>query len=153
MLGTVPPSARRAVLLARAAALAGEADALALAHAARTLSRAEGDAGALTAAAALCGELERSEPRRALRSLAEGLKVAELLGTEADPHLLAVLAHVQRAAGGEAKAHKTAHKALSRAEERSPARVLALLALDRPEEARAQAEAGELASAWWAAFT
>ena len=52
---------------------------------------------ALIAAAALLGELEQAQgaPRQALRSLAEGLKVAELTGESADPHLLAVLAHVQ----------------------------------------------------------
>lgn len=152
ILGTVPPSARAQVLLARSAALAGERAALSLAHAARQGSRREGDAGALIAAATLCGELERAGPHQALRSLAEGLKVAELLGTQADAHLLAVLAHVQRAAGGAGKAQRTAGKALDRADPGSPAQVLALLALGRPEEARVQAEAGELAPAWWGGF-
>lgn len=149
----MPQTARWRVLHARAAWMAGDAGALAQAHAARLQARTEGDAPALTAAATLCGELElQNDPKMALRSLAEGLKVAEVVGEEADAHLLAVLAYAQRRAGGEAKAQRTAEKALSRAQPRSPARVLALRLLGQTEPARAEAEAGELSGVWWQAL-
>ena len=151
VLTALPDSARRAVLWARAGAQLGEAEAPALAQAARSQARREGDAAALIAAATLLGELEQAQgaPRQALRTLAEGLKVAELTGESADPHLLAVLAHVQARVGSPAKARQTAQRALERSAWRSPARVLALLALGRDGEARQEAQAGELASAWW----
>lgn len=150
-LVTLPDSARRAVLWARAGAQLGEAQALMLAQAARSQARREGDAAALIAAAALLGELEQAQgaPRQALRSLAEGLKVAELTGESADPHLLAVLAHVQAGVGSAAKARQTAQRALERSGPRGPARVLALFALGRGDEARQEAQAGELAPVWW----
>ena len=85
----------------------------------------------------------------ALRSLAEGLKVAELTGAAADSHLLAVLAQVQARVGSSAKARQTAERALERSLPRSPARVLALLALGRGDEARQEAQAGKLAAVWW----
>ncbi|MPY65897.1 hypothetical protein F8S09_04180 [Deinococcus sp. SDU3-2] len=150
-LAPLPDTARPALLRARAASLAGELEAEALATHARLLARQEGDAGALTAAATLLGELSLpTDPRLSLRTLAEGLKIAELTGQEADAHLLAVLAHAQRALGAGPKAERTAGKALDRAAPRSPARVLALLALGRSEEAEAQA--GELAPGWWHPF-
>lgn len=153
-LAPLPDTARPALLRARAAALAGEPEAEALAIHARLLARREGDAGALVAAATLLGELSLpADPRLSLRTLAEGLKVAELTGQEADAHLLAVLAHAQRALGAGPKADRTAEKALSRAAPRSPARVLALLALGRREEAEGEAQAGELAPGWWQPFT
>lgn len=147
----LPGSARRAVLWARAGAQLGEAQALTLAQAARSQARREGDAAALIAAAALLGELEQGQgdPRQALRSLAEGLKVAELTGESADPHLLAVLAHVQAGVGSAAKARRTAQRALERSGPRGPARVLALFALGRDDEARQEAQAGELSAVWW----
>lgn len=146
----IPQTARWSVLRARAAWLAQDGAALALAHAARRQARAEGDAPALTAAATLCGEIELDQdPKMALRSLAEGLKVAEVVGEEADAHLLAVLAYAQRRAGGRAKAQRTAEKAFARAQPRSPARVLALRLLGQNEPARAEAEAGELSALWW----
>lgn len=157
-----PDAARPAVLNARAARLDGSPDAAALAAHAARLARAEGDGNALIAAAILNAEqdLFRASPERpgvaadraahfaALRSLAEGLKVAELTGQPADPHLLAVLAHAQRPLNAR-KAAATAAKALDRGEPGSPARVLALLALDRPADAHAQARRGSLAAAWW----
>ncbi|WP_102128236.1 hypothetical protein [Deinococcus planocerae] len=145
--------ARPALLRARAAWQLGQEDAAELAAHARRLARAEGDAGALAAAATLLGEVMLwTDPRAALRALAEGLKVAELAGTGADPHLLAVLAHTQAAVGSREKAARTAAKALDRSLPRSPARVLALLALGREEEARAEAREGELGDVWGRAF-
>ncbi|WP_245557732.1 hypothetical protein [Deinococcus apachensis] len=144
-----PDTARPALLRARAA-WQGSGDAATLAWHARTLARSEGDAGALVAAVTLLGELLLpSDPRAALRTLAEGLKVAELTGQEADAHLMAVLAHTQAALGSADKAGRTGAKALGRSLPRSPARVAALLALGRGEEARAEAAAGELAEIWW----
>lgn len=149
LIGSLPGDARHAVLLARAHWLGGDPDP-GWAEAARTQARQEGDAPALVAAVTLLGEVQLSDsPRAALRTLAEGLKVAELMGQEADAHLLAVLAYTQRFIGSEAKAHRTAHKALERAAPRSPARVWALLALGRDVEAGAEAAAGQLASGWW----
>ena len=95
---------------------------------------------------------ETGGAREALHALAEGLKVAELLGTFADPHLLGVLAHAQRRGGSPAKAGATARKVLDRSPPRSPARVLALLALGEPGEAEREAEAGEVAPVWWAPY-
>jgi hypothetical protein len=161
-LTPLPDSPRVALLLARLLALEGQADAVAqamtqaLAQAthARALARAEGDAAALTAAATLLGELLLpTDPRAALRTLAEGLKVAEMAGEAADAHLLAVLAHVQAAVGGTEKARRTAEKALARAAPRSPARVVALLALAQPEQAQAEASAGELDGRWLLPFS
>lgn len=152
-LADLPDSARRAVLWARAGAQRGEVGALTLAQAARSQARREGDAAALVAAATLLAELEAPDlPRQALRTLAEGLKVAELTGTEADAHLLAVLAHVQARVGSPARAGQTAARALDRSAPRSPARVLALLALGEPGEAEREAEAGEVAPVWWAPY-
>ncbi|GMA17487.1 hypothetical protein [Deinococcus metallilatus] len=149
-----PDAARPALLRARAGWQARQADAPELARHARTLARAEGDAGALVAAATLLGELLLpGDSKAALRTLAEGLKVAELGGQEADAHLLAVLAHAQAPLGSPDKAGRTAAKALSRSLPRSPARVVALLALGRAEEARAEAAAGELGEVWWQPWT
>ena len=140
-------SARVQVLRARALGT------LAAAQEARSLARREGDGPALIAAVTLLGErLLPDDPRGALLTLAEGLKVAEHLNAEADAHLLAVLAHVQARLGGQGKARKTAHKALGRSSPRSPARVLALLALGRLEEAEAERRAGELSTDWVQAF-
>ena len=134
-----PETARVAVLQARALGT------LQAAELARTLARREGDSPALIAVATLLGELLLpSDPRAALRALAEGLKVSELLNEGTDPLLLAVLSLVQARIGGEAKAGKTARKALDLSLPRSPARVLALLALGRPEDAQAERTAGEL---------
>lgn len=152
-LAEQPDTARTALLRARAGWQAGTADALLLAEHARALARREGDAAALVAAVTLLGEvLLRRDPKAALRTLAEGLKVAELSGQEADSHLLAVLAHVQAALGHRNKAERTAAKALARSFPRSPARVAALLALGRAADARAEAEAGELGTVWWRAL-
>ncbi|GAA4016512.1 hypothetical protein GCM10022631_31090 [Deinococcus rubellus] len=153
LIGPLPGDARRAVLLARAHWLGGDPDSC-WAEAARSQARQEGDAPALVAAVTVLGEVQLSDARAALRTLAEGLKVAEMTGEAADAHLLAVLAYVQRfvgsgAMGSEVKAHRTAHKALERSAPRSPARVWALLALGREVEARAEAEAGQLAAGWW----
>ncbi|KEF33286.1 hypothetical protein RDMS_13150 [Deinococcus sp. RL] len=149
-LASLSDAARSTLLRARAGALAGELGAEALAVQARLLARQEGDAGALVAAATLLGELALpTDPRRSLRTLAEGLKVAELTGQEADAHLLAVLAHAQRALGAGPKAGRTAEKALARSAPRSPARVLALLACGQSAAAEAEAQAGELAPGWW----
>ena len=148
-LETLAPEARRAVLEARARMLGGETG-LDWAHAARTQARQEGDAPALIAAVTLLGERQLSEPFAALRTLAEGLKVAELMGDEADAHLLAVLSHAQKRAGSASKAERTAEKALERSWPRSPARVWSLLALNRETEAEAQRQLGQLAPAWFA---
>lgn len=148
-----PETARPALLRARAAWQARQVGAPDLARHARTLARREGDASALVAVSTLLGELLRSdEPRAALRALAEGLKVAELAGEVADAHLLAVLAHVQAVLGSREKAERTAAKALARSLPRSPARVVALLALGREEEARREAAAGELGEVWLVPF-
>lgn len=151
-----PDTARPAVLHARAARLDRAPDAAALAAHAARLARAEGDGNALIAAAILNAEQDLSGADRAahfaaLRSLAEGLKVAEMTGQPADPHLLAVLAHAQKPLNSR-KATATAARALDRGEPGSPARVLALLALDRPDEVHAQAQRGSLAAAWWEPF-
>jgi len=153
VLGGQPQTARLALLRARAAWQTAQADAGELARQARTLARREGDAGALVAAATLLGEMEwRPDPRSALRTLAEGLKVAEMTGQEADAHLLAVLAHAQAALGSREKAGRTAAKALGRSLPRSPARVLARLALGREAEASTEAAAGELGEVWLVPF-
>ncbi|EYB66880.1 hypothetical protein DEIPH_ctg064orf0048 [Deinococcus phoenicis] len=148
-----PDTARPALLRARVTWQARPAQAPDLARRARSLARTEGDAGALVAAATLLGEVLLSpDPRAALRALAEGLKVAELTGQEADAYLLAVLAHAQAALGSREKAGRTAAKALARSLPRSPACVVALLALGREEEAAAQAVAGELGRIWLVPF-
>ncbi|THF68828.1 hypothetical protein E7T06_14810 [Deinococcus sp. Arct2-2] len=152
-LAPLPDSPRVALLLARFLALESGAQAMPQATHARALARAEGDAAALTAAATLLGELLLpTDPRAALRTLAEGLKVAEMAGEAADAHLLAVLAHVQAAVGGAEKARRTAEKALGWAALRSPARVVALLALGQSEQAYAEASAGELDERWLLPF-
>ncbi len=146
VLAGAPPDTRRAVLDARADWLDARPTALPGALDARRLARQEGDGPALVAAVTLLGELQLSagDARTALRTLAEGLKVTELMHAPADAHLLAVLARVQAVVGSAAKARRTAEKALERSQPGSPARVAALLALDRPDEARAEAEHGEL---------
>jgi len=142
-------SARVALLRARAAALDGQPEADQQAAQARILARQEGDSAALIAAVTLLAEGQQADPYAALRTLAEGLKVAEIAGQSADPHLLAVLAHTQARLNGR-KGQATAAKAVERSAPRSPARVLALLTLARPEEAFAEAQAGELHPGWWA---
>lgn len=156
VLGTLahpPDSARAAALRSRALwqlELQSGTDhgAKEAATLARQQARQEGDAGATITAAALWGELLLPEPYAALRALAEGLKVAEMLGAEADPYLLAVLAHAQARTGGKRKAAATAQKALSRAEARSPARVVAHLALGETAQAETEAKAGQISALW-----
>jgi hypothetical protein len=148
LIERLPQDARRAVLSARAHSLNADAS-LTWAEQARTLARQEGDGPALIAAATLLGELNLKTPVIALRTLAEGLKVAELMGEAADAHLLAVLAHAQVRSGGRSKALKTAQKALDRSPQRSPAKVWALFALGQPEEAEAQRQAGQLGERWF----
>ena len=155
LIEKLPDSARRAVLSARTGMLGGQWD-MAQAEAARDEARREGDAPALVAAVTLLGELQlcmddRSKPYAALRTLAEGLKVAELTNQDADAHLLAVLSHAQQRAGSANKAERTAVKALERSLPRSPARVWALLVLNRVAEAELQRLAGQLAAGWFAA--
>ncbi|PYE56351.1 hypothetical protein [Deinococcus yavapaiensis] len=147
LLEQLPMSAR--VLVLRARVTKAPADALA----ARDLARLEGDAPALVAAAALLGELHLSaaEPRLALHALAEGLKVAEVTGEAADAYLLAVLALAQARVGSPSKAALTAEKALIRAALGSPARVLALRALGRHEEARRDAAEGGVGAEFFVA--
>ncbi|SMB90806.1 hypothetical protein [Deinococcus hopiensis] len=148
-----PETARQALLRARAAWQTRDTETAKHARHVRSLARAEGDAEALVAAATLLGEvLLGTDARAALRTLAEGLKVAELTGQEADAHLMAVLAHAQGLVGSGQKAARTAEKALWRSLPRSPARVVALLALGRGDEACAEAEAGELGRAWLEPF-
>jgi len=148
LIAALPDDARRAVLLARAHWLGGDSE-VRWAEAARRQARQEGDAPALIAAVTLLGEVQLGDPHAALRTLAEGLKVVEIVGEAADAHLLAVLAYTQRFVGSEAKAQRTAHKALERADPGSPARVWGLLALGRETEAAAEAAAGQLAAGWW----
>ncbi|WP_420596022.1 hypothetical protein [Deinococcus sp.] len=155
-IDSLPDNARRAVLHARAGMLGGQWD-TAQAEAARDQARREGDAPALIAAVTLLGELQllmsdKAKPYAALRTLAEGLKVAELTHQAADAHLLAVLSYAQQRAGSASKAQRTAVKALERSLPRSPARVWALLVLNRKAEAEAQRLAGQLAAGWFAAF-
>ncbi|WP_233554531.1 hypothetical protein [Deinococcus cavernae] len=144
--------ARAAVLEARASWQLQRSDAGPLAENARRLARQAGDAGAIVAGAALLGEMHLPEPRQALRTLAEGLKVAEIISEPADVYLLAVLAHAQARSGGLAKARQTAQKAYSRSPERSPARVVALLALRCPRDADEVAAAGKLGAVWFRPF-
>jgi hypothetical protein len=134
-----PDTARVLVLRARALGT------LEAAQQARAVARQEGDSPALIAAATLVGELLLpGDARAALRALAEGLKVCEMLLIEADALLLAVLSVVQAKIGGGGKAMKTAQKALDRSLPRSPARVISLLALGRVQEAERERDAGEL---------
>ncbi|WP_291426650.1 hypothetical protein [Deinococcus sp.] len=147
-----PATARPAALRARAQWQLGQLTlegSLAVLH----LARQEGDAGAIIALATLRGEQQLHAPFAALRSLAEGLKVAELTGHSADPHLLAVLAHAQLRAGGLSKGTRSAEKALERSAPCSPACLIALLALRRPDEAQATAQAGELGEVWARPFS
>ncbi|MDV6373808.1 hypothetical protein [Deinococcus arenicola] len=152
VLEPVPDSARPAALCARALWQMQDAGAEAATGKALALARQEGDVGAVIAAATLHGEQLLPQPHAALRALAEGLKVAEGSGQPSDAHLLAVLAHAQLCLGG-AKGTRTAAKALDRSLPRSPARVLALLALGREIQARAEAAEGELAAVWWRGFS
>lgn len=152
-----PDTARPALLRARAEWQLKQgrlttAHSLDAAQHARTLARREGDAAALVAAATLIGEQLLGQPYAALRALAEGLKVTEMAAQAADAHLLAVLAHAQLRLGGP-KGQRTAAKALERSLPRSPARVTALLALHRLEEAEGEAHAGQLAEVWLRPFT
>lgn len=151
VLAGQPETARPAVLRARAYWQMQQGDLGHLEYA-QKLARREQDIGALIAAAALAGEMQLATPFAALRALAEGLKFAEVLGEEADPYLLAVLAHAKRRAGGQAKALSTAQKALERSEVRSPARSVAYLALDERAKALAEAAAGQLSPIWLAPF-
>lgn len=148
------------VLRSRAQLLQGErAAAYELAGAAHESAFDAGDAPALIAAIALLGELElrgalesgsRTGLYAALNVLAEGLNIAEQIGDYADPHILALLALAQVRLADGLKAKGTAAKAHARALAFSPAGVLALITLGRPEEACGEAEAGELAPGWWA---
>ncbi|MBB6017986.1 hypothetical protein [Deinococcus radiopugnans] len=151
VLRPLPDTARPAALRARARWQQGDARAEAETTHALALARQEGDVGAVIAAATLRGEQLLPQPHAALRALAEGLKVCEATGQPSDAHLLAVLAHAQLRLGG-AKGGRTAEKALERSLPRSPARVLALLALARTAEAIAEAADGELAAVWWRDF-
>lgn len=117
-----------------------------------------GDAPALLAAIALLGELElrgalrsggRTGLHAALRVLAEGLKVSEIVNEPADPHILALVALTQKHIQDGTKAQATAAGALDRSLAFSPSSVLALTVLGRHEEAAGQAEAGALADGWW----
>lgn len=152
LLEPPPNTARPAALRARALWQLADAQAEAATQQALALARQEGDLGAAIAAATLRGEQLLSQPHAALRALAEGLKVAEGSGQPSDTHLLAVLAHAQLRLGGP-KGTRTAQKALDRSLPRSPARVLALFALERGAEAQAEAADGELAAVWWRAFS
>lgn len=151
VLDSLPDGARPALLRTRAGWQLGAADARDSAEHARLLARREGDGPALVAAATLMGEQLLPDPYAALRALAEGLKVTEMAGQHSDAHLLAVLAHVQLRLGGP-KGQRTADKALERSLSRSPARVLALLALSRADEARSEAQDGQLAEVWMQPF-
>ena len=144
-----PDNARVSVLRARASHVQGSASLTEIQHAV-TRARQEGDAPALIAALTLHGEtlLTAGDGRAALRTLAEGLKIAELLSEAADAHLLAILAHAQATIGSPGKARATAVKALARSAPRSPARVNALLALGREDEAQREARDGELHPRW-----
>ncbi|CAM3816744.1 hypothetical protein [Deinococcus frigens] len=152
VLEPLPDTTRPATLRARALWQLTDARAEAATHEALALARQEGDVGAVIAAAVLRGEQLFLRPYAALRALAEGLKVAEGSGQPSDAHLLAVLAHAQLRLGG-AKGTRTAQKALDRSLPRSPARVLALFALQRAAEAQAEATDGELAAVWWRDFS
>jgi hypothetical protein len=145
-LDAQPPTARTAVLQARAHWQLGEPGNYT--DLARTAARQEGDTPALQAAVTLAGEQGLAAPHAALRVLAEGLKVAELTGQPADAHLLAVLAHAQLRLGGP-KGRRTAGRALERSAARSPARVLALLALDHDADALKGARDGQIHPVWW----
>jgi len=85
-----------------------------------TAGRVENDAKLAVAAIWQKGELalEREDGKGAVFILAEGLKIAELIGQEADPYLLAVLSEAQAFWGNREKAGKTAQKALERSSER-----------------------------------
>ncbi len=152
VLEPLPGTARPAALRARAWWQLTDAQAEAVTQEALALARQEGDLGAVIAAATLRGEQLLTQPHAALRALAEGLKVAEGSGQSSDAHLLAVLAHAQLRLGGN-KGTRTAQKALDRSPPRSPARVLALFALERAAEAKAEAADGELAAVWWRDFS
>ncbi|WP_226342433.1 hypothetical protein [Deinococcus sp. AJ005] len=152
VLEPLPGTARPAALRARALWQLADAQAEAETTNALELARQEGDIWAVIAAATLRGEQLLPQPHAALRALAEGLKVAEGSGQPSDSHLLAVLAHAQLRLGG-AKGVRTAEKALDRSLPRSPARVLALFALNRPVEAETEALDGDLTAVWWRGFS
>ncbi|MFK7601085.1 hypothetical protein ACI3L1_02605 [Deinococcus sp. SM5_A1] len=152
LLEALPGTARPAALRARALWQLADAQAEAVTHSALALARQEGDVGAVIAAAGLRGEQLLPQPYAALHALAEGLKVAEGSGQPSDAHLLAVLAHAQLRLGGP-KGTRTAQKALDRSLPRSPARVLALFALEQGAKAQAEAADGELAAVWWRDFS
>lgn len=152
LLENLPQNARTALLKARAAWQLDQPHCLEWAHLAEELGKKEGDAPASIATATLLGEIQvvnlPTKPYRALRVLAHGLRIAELAQLDADPHLLAILSHVHKRIDTQ-KHRETAQKALERAPERSPAKVLALWALKQEEKAQAQAQAGHLNSVWW----
>lgn len=96
-----------------------------------TAGRVDGDAKLAVAAIWQKGELalEREDGKGAVFILAEGLKIAELIGGEADPYLLAVLSEAQTFWSNRRKAFKTAQKALERSSERHLSFVRSHLAL------------------------
>lgn len=152
LLDTQPQNARVAFLKARAAWQLDQSNSLELSHIAGQMGKQEGDAPASIAVATLLGEIQLvslpTKPYLALRGLADGLRILELANLEPDAHLQAVLAHVHKRIGTE-KHQETAQKALDYSPERSPAQILALLALDRAAEAQSKAQAGALAPVWW----
>lgn len=156
LLENQPQNARTALLKARAAWQLEQLNSLKWAKLAEELGKKEGDAPASIATATLLGEIQMvslpTKPYRALRILADGLRIAELANLDADAHLLAILSHVHKRIDTQ-KYRETAQKALERAPERSPAKVLALLALEQEDEAQTQAQAGHLHSVWWEKIT
>lgn len=148
------PSARRSLLLTRATWLQDPAAALHSARQVRQQARREGDAPALIAAVTLLAETQLlldPDPFLPLRTLAEGLKVSEMMGQPADAHLLSALATAQRRAPR--KADRLAEHALERAGAGSPARIGALLTLGQREAADQERERAELDARWLRAFT
>lgn len=77
--------------------------------------------------------LEREDGKLALYVLAEGLKISEMLGKEADPYLLAVLSEAHAYWGSTRKAYQTALKALERSHQRHLSFVRTHLALHRAD--------------------
>lgn len=144
---------------ARARLLAGEASASSAAQAAYGAAFEAGHLPALTAASVVLAEIDlrhaaetgaKSSALAAVHLLGGVLNTAAEHRQNPDPHALALVALGQHFRGKSTKAAAAAHQARERALAFSPAMVLALALLGEVDEARGQAEAGGLHTAWYA---
>lgn len=150
--------AEHLAMLARLQLLAGENSASSTAQAAYAAAFESGNLPALTAASVVLAEIDlrfaaqqgaKSSALAAVHLLGEVLDIAAENAQNPDPHALSLVALGQHLRGKRAKAAAAAYQAKERALAFSPAMVLALALLGSVEEAKGQAEAGGLHSAWY----